>query len=787
MSDDISIGKLVSPEEYIDYYYSLLKSKLQSNNIQISKTGFIGFLLNLMGFTQYDIKNYYDNIFKESFVSTSSNLQNLYLHSSLYNYQIETASPSSITGNLKLDLSYLPPTINILDREIVLQNLKVKINSIIFTLKSKYTIVNTFCKIEKSDGEIYYIPYNKDTGIIPIVEFYQYDDEIISFRLPYYSYGTHYQKIINLENSSGYIYEIDVQVKIKGNDLFETFAVSNNKYQYSYNDKVVFIYHTIGQIIIEFGSGIHGLYIPEAEVKIDVKITLGSTGNISETTIVPYDGIVKIYDYYDKATVYNVGASDIVKVLIDYSSGGRDLLSGEELRKKIIEHIHTRNNLISETDYNNILKKYIDTFIIIFRKTHIIDNIIYCFLLLRDLYQIPVYTKSISIKHLEFNPLNSNVVYKPSFNINNINYISPFIYIFDNKLLNYPGYVYFENYSIYFSIVNKIIDENIEIPPLSLKFEFSANNNYTKVFAKSYQKISQYQLYISIPQYNIFDECMLCYDDVSHVYNWYTSYNGIVIDCFDIEIKIYYVSKYYFNYKHNNICLLYDISPLLTLTTFKKVTDSTSTFSGGGPRSFIEDEDKVIQVPVLLMDVYNEDPSFYDTQLLNLLSKNEIVENRCISDTLQFRLLNTEIIPNNIVKSMTKQQYDFSIKLPLKLTVTLSGFKNYFVNNNIDSITATDDLKLALSKVLLENYSGLNVIFYQSKIIDTIHNFEWVKHCSIQVTDSNDIPVVIPDSSFEMIDQNDVIFYLNKEDAVDFCPVYMYWDINNIKINCTFE
>ena len=59
-----------TPEEFVDYYYEKLKTDLAVYNIKISKVGFIGFLFNMLGYTHFDVKTYYDSLFKEAFVAT---------------------------------------------------------------------------------------------------------------------------------------------------------------------------------------------------------------------------------------------------------------------------------------------------------------------------------------------------------------------------------------------------------------------------------------------------------------------------------------------------------------------------------------------------------------------------------------------------------------------------------------------------------------------------------------------------------------------------------------------
>jgi len=785
------LGSLTTPEQYVNYYHEELKTQLQSKNIQISKVGFIGFLLHTLGFTQFDIKTYFDSLFLEAFLATASKNENLNLHASIYNYKIERANPSNITGNLILFLSALPPSINVTSREIVIQNIKININNIIYTLESKYTIVGTFCKIQRPSGEIYYVPFNPSEGVVPIMDFYQYDTESSSFKLPYYTYGTYYQKIVDLDYKNGYIYDISISIKTKDSDIFEDFKILNLKYLSSSTDKAVFVTYQESNIIVEFGSGIYGLYVPESEVKISIKMTSGSLGNISQNTSTPYDGLIKVYDYHDRNTVYNVKATDVIKANIQYSSGGTDPLSNEDLRLQIINFIQTRNNLISETDYYNIIKTYTTDFILMFKKAHIVDNCIYSFILVRDLYQVPVLTKSISVTHVEFNSDSKSVIYKPTFDLDNKTYISPFVYIFDDTLLEYPGYIYFESYNIYFSEI-EIKDESVStsIPPLSLYFNYSQSSKTTKVIASSYLTITDFQFFISIPKYNIYNECMQCYDDNSHIFNWYTEYDGIITECFDVEIKAYNNAKHLFTYKHTNICLLYDISQLLTLKIYDR--EGSVKTGLGGPRAIINDESIVMHIPVMLLNVYDTDIVGFNNRLLATLGNLSINQNRMISDSLQFRFLNTEIVPSKFINALnfisSQDDYEQDMILPFKLIVYITGNKKYFNETKVDSITAIEDLKLELANKLFTNYSGIQVAFYQSKIIDIVHNIDWVKSCDIIVTDSNPTnPQIIYDSNFEMISQPTVISKLSKLDAVEFCPIYIYWDLENITINVEFE
>ncbi len=47
---------LKTPSDYSNYYYNKLKAELNVSNINLNKLGFVGFFIDLLGNTQYDIK-----------------------------------------------------------------------------------------------------------------------------------------------------------------------------------------------------------------------------------------------------------------------------------------------------------------------------------------------------------------------------------------------------------------------------------------------------------------------------------------------------------------------------------------------------------------------------------------------------------------------------------------------------------------------------------------------------------------------------------------------------------
>ena len=92
-----------TPEEFIQYYSQKLEEKFENRGIQINKTGVIGFFMNLLGWTNFDVKQYYDMIEKESHIYTAQMYHNVIFHASIYGYYPKFARPSTLTGNISFD------------------------------------------------------------------------------------------------------------------------------------------------------------------------------------------------------------------------------------------------------------------------------------------------------------------------------------------------------------------------------------------------------------------------------------------------------------------------------------------------------------------------------------------------------------------------------------------------------------------------------------------------------------------------------------------------------------
>ena len=795
-----SLQTLTSAQEYVNFYYEKVKNEFNARGLQISKVGVIGFILHVLGFTQQDAKQYFDTLFREAFVATADEFENLNMHGSIFGYTLGLANPATIVGYFDFDISQIPEPASGYTRTIIFEDIGIKVGDMVYTLDAKYVIVGNMCQITSSDNKVTYVPFAMNNPRITITDMVQYEKEEFAFSSPYYVFGAYYPHIIELSNKDDKIYDIKVYITESLDQDPIEYEVRLLDYYSQSSDKVVFAkFLSNNRLLIELGSGVHGNYIPNATVRVVVKTTKGSLGNISKQDTLPYTGTLQLY-LTDNST--GAGSSstvslsgNILKVHIDYASSGSDQLDGQELRMDIINFIRSRNNLMSETDFYTILKTYIPDFLLLFKKTHITDNVIYCFLPFKDNYQVPIQSQSISVKHEEFNPNNACYVYKPTFTLNGELYISPFLFYVDYLLRYYKGYIVYETISSYFSSVQNLSGSSVILKslPLTLFVTYNTALETTQFLVQSYESILSYIFKLNIPELNIIDACMTSVSSTSFEYFYHNpdTGSGLIFDEIDITIDVYYNGEKKFIYSLNDFRMIFDISDLLTLKTFDGfVTNFTPNGEIGAEGQLTVDsmfspDAYVLNIPVMKLDTFSENEDYYLQKYLSTFTILTGNYNRMISDEVQIRFINTDHISSDIVSLTTKQKYDFDLVFPLKITIDITAYKSLIKSNNINTTDVESELQLELAQKLSQNYTGTSVSFYKTQIIDLIHNLTWVKHCNVYVVDS--AGTEIPNADFELYNQKEIISNLNKVQAITYCPMYVWWDLNNIQINMMFE
>jgi hypothetical protein len=403
-----------TPQEFVSHYLKLLQQDLGTYNIQVSKVGFVGYLLNILGYTNFDIKNYYDSLFIDAFVATAQDDESLFIHSSIYGYYPTYATPATATGTLNFDISNALPQkqATTRKREILIGYYIDKNKGAISYTPSfningyAFDINTTFYKFvaeyDSADNAKYYAEVLTNGGItiipsptsnisVPLFSTIQEQLQQTIFTIPNYSFGSFYTYSFTI-NVGQFLSGLDVSISTDGK-TWTPYEVKYVKYLESGSSKCVFLRKiTSQQFMLEFGSGNNGQWVANTQVKLSIHYSQGSAGNLINKTntqsLLLTDYTVLYTDYnsdLESSQMSSVLQNPIV--LLDYSSGGKDPLSGENLRDEIIRFIQTRNNLISEIDFYNIATTFLTDFKFLFKKVQVVDNTFYLCRSFRDKMQ----------------------------------------------------------------------------------------------------------------------------------------------------------------------------------------------------------------------------------------------------------------------------------------------------------------------------------------------------------------------------------------------------------------
>ena len=947
-----------TPGDFIDYYWTGLKEDLQKYDIQISKLGMIGYILNILGWTTYDLKNYYDNLFKESFVATSREEDNLRMHASIYGYQPDYALCAKATGEFVFDFSGLANlSKDIVKREIIFTDIKFNIAGKDFLTESEYHFVqeNTqhYCMIYNKGG-INFVPSSIPVVKAPFYEVFQLTKEIKELIIQNYDFGTYCPFSIDLKEK--YLHSLKLRVGEQGEifdpesgvDSFgEPYEIKPVKYLNGSTDKVAFIRSSsIYDYLLEFGSGIKGNYVPNRSGVATIYSTDGFKGNINTPSKPSIDSCsiyMKLYKSDNSIITSNI-SRDYLKILFDYSEGGKNQLSGEELRKSIVRHIQTRDNFINEQDFYNICIKYMDDFRFMFRKSSFVDNTFYLERCFRDRYQQVAYatniTQELIAKYVEDEitfiidnahnnvidgrddflikipdpsdfPIRSNTnsdiildgshrfiysihtpldeyiegtsiyksagepmygglltegtyyyivkaadnfkeyqigntievqlngisqnaaklswdaipgatkyviygrpnrdghyrtwtvfdttfidigsegipsvpvcstrqfVFYPEYLLYGREFISPFVYEYDSYMGWYKSYLLYTNFMIYF---NNIKDKNTDypIPVIFFNIIYNKAEYKTKIYIKSYQDISKYKLTLVAQGLNIAEQVTTNIDQNTWLFEYIDSKHSIIWETTSLELTVMFNGVKLMIGQTSEFRQIYDITEQLKLLKYDSYADGKTY---------------ITNVPIIDKELYYSDETYYANKIHEFLYSNNFSENRMITDELQFRFLNTFVVPANFMKVSTKQKYNFDLHLPLRIKINAYIDEDYISNNIIDLNTEKNLLIDKLATELQTKYTGSNIVYYNSRIDDFVHtNREFIKRVEVIVSDGigNILKTGIEVNSdkllLEEIATNETIDRAERKlQILKYVPPYFYWDINNIDLQFLFQ
>jgi len=662
-----------TPEDFIKYYANKLNEYAQSNGIQITKTGFIGYLLSVLGWTNYDLKNYYDSLFNEMFIATAVDYNSLITHGVVHGYFPSFATPASVDCQLVIDPVLLPKApynqrlefVHNEDSNLNLKWLTFYLGEIPFTFEGDLII--DFYEQSSTHIAVATVSSNKDRRvipfsdlnnqlIIPLIDVKQYAVQVFEYHLKDYLMYSSDTITLVLEPEQ-HIYSIDAYVRERNATEWKKYKIEPVKYLSSSSDEVLFIRKApIGNsYIIESGDGKHGKFIPMADVKLVVKTTKGDSANnitnVQTTNVLPAKMLFTSSlptDSNPTSTpmTTTVAFSDIGHLSILKTYGGKNALTQEELRADIIKFIQSRKTLVTKYDFYNIASRYLDDFEFLFKKGSIQDHTFYLYKAFRDKYQQIVKSTNVSLPKatIEANP------YKPTTTIDGDEYISPFMYKYDEKTNLYTACIVQDNLTVNFERLIPKVGEALKVKSALLNITYDSTNNETKFSVTSFEDLSPYTAKITIPQAGIIKQQMT-FNSNSFSY----TISDIIVGSFDCTIELYD--------SPNNLVETLIAKDLVQAYDCTNIVD-LQQYNGN-----------LIAIPVISKAKYEENPPestrYYDNFLIDFIINTNITEDRVISDNIQTRFLNTINVPSPYAQVFNKQESSVLINYSIKGFTTL--------------------------------------------------------------------------------------------------------------------
>ena len=888
--------QLQTPAEFAESEFESLKEFLGTYDIQINKVGLIGYLVNLLGNIKYDSQTYYNELFKNAFIPTTIDINSLYLHSAIYNYSPGKATPSIAIGAINFDFSLLPdPGNDIIKRQVILKNLSFENNKIHFFSDTQYSFIEEkingqtiyYAILTDSSGNTEYISSPSSYISVPFRNTKQYTIEELIITIPNYEYGTYYSIIIKSDDQ--YLFDLKANIRLSDKQY-----LTNTDYD-DFNIKYLSYLSEPGELScflkpvdpktweLKLGSGIHGQYVPKSIIKLTKYLTQGKVGNILVANKVGLNKTSIIETYYTSITngeeQKSLNLFSIFDLQFTYSYGGSDSVSGQELKKKLIEYIQTRDTLVTKNDFYNLPYESGSEFIYSFRKSLLQQNIFFFYKLILNSYEHPTkclcyniprintankvlnitssqdndssgsLTSSITYKYtiiatdgfnystisdiIEVSLLSGNTrialswdsfinatyyiisvttddinykyyttsnvtcydigtnfqstildfsgngyVYFPEYEIKGETLISPFIYKYNDSMKWYDGYIFYESFIVNFAKMTST-STSLTLPVCYFEVQYDRSNKKTIFIVRSYQDLTDYELYLTLSDTIFVDQQMTMIDTNTFSIDYVPGDPNIIEGEHKLIVTLNNtVENFIITFTTSNFYQLKKIQDQLYLPTFTN-----------------EDDNYILNIPLIDKTDYIQDRSFYDDLFLKTFDGNLISENRFLCDNIQVRFLNTYTLPSSIFKYNTIQKYDFDLVLPLKISISILLNKQYITSNHIDLEEEKDNIQLAVAQDLQDNYTGYEIKYYNSKLIEFIHySREYIKQVTIEVKDSADNLI---SNGLELISEQDTINLIQDDSSVaikdrkmgilNYFPIYINWDLDNIDIDYRFD
>lgn len=351
ISRDIFNSRDKTREQIIQF----AKEYLELENIDLTKSSFLTFIIDIMSTLTSNIMFYQTNIYKEFFLTQAQLPESIHNLSSFLGYSPKNANFATANVLLTIPFGFSDPnTVFIIDENFIFSTN----DNIEFTTYYKTTIKISnnsavSIKLEDNQDRIYNIPSVLTTidgvpsfqFVLPIRQYKISRQEFqIESDLELYQF-TEIEVPFTKKLSSLTVYVRDPSDSIDSTG--ELYTEATSVYLMSSSTKGYVSRKSIGGRTIFFGNGLMGNQPPAGgTVIVDIRETLGKSGNVIKGSIIKGQRIYSIQN----------GNSTIVDYTVTNSSpafGGEDEESLQDIKNNSIQSLTSMKRLVTDNDFTN--------------------------------------------------------------------------------------------------------------------------------------------------------------------------------------------------------------------------------------------------------------------------------------------------------------------------------------------------------------------------------------------------------------------------------------------------
>jgi len=348
MTDPISTQIDVSRDSIKSQVGMYLKEYLELENVDLTKSSFLLFLVNILSTLTGNILFYQLSLYKEFYLTQAQLPDSIFNLSAFLGYNSSSATYATSNVTMTVDFNF-PDSSNTFT---IPSGFKFKSDSIEFVTyyNSAITITNNSAvSILITEGnKKYYLPVTIGSGSFSFsLPIRQYKITSKEFKLA--SNLEQYQFVTIDVPIDGKVSSLSVGITVPGDAIVKTWTEYNNLYLMSDTIEGYVSRRTADGITLFFGNGLIGAQpVAGSSVTVNINETEGISGNVAEGTINKGE---KIYTYLDS------GATQVVKYTATNSVAafnGKEEEALEEIRSNSIKSITSLGNLVTNNDYKNI-------------------------------------------------------------------------------------------------------------------------------------------------------------------------------------------------------------------------------------------------------------------------------------------------------------------------------------------------------------------------------------------------------------------------------------------------